>query len=126
MFFLLVFFFFIFFSPPFPFGLTFPWGSAASVLVCISSSLLFLAIDLSMDDFPCSFYVSFTSMARASISLVRCTASSLTCLLCTAVINVLLPNEVYLLFSWKLPLQFTFSIPLKYTHICLMIKSLDR
>lgn len=125
MFFLLC-FFSSFFPPPFSFGLTFPWGSAASVLVYISSSLLFLAIDLSMDDFSCSFYVTFTSMAHASIFLLPSAASSLTCLLCTTIINVLLPNEVYLLFSWKLPLKFTFSIPLKYTHIYLMIKSLDR
>lgn len=97
-------------------GVAFPWESL----------LLLLAIDLSMDDFPCSFYARFTSIARPPVSLLLNAASCpLNCLLYAAIVNVSLPNKVYLTFSWKLPLQFTFSIPLKYTHIFLMIKSFE-
>lgn len=77
-----------------------------------------------MDDFPCSFCVSFISIACASVSVLL-NVSSLTCLLCAAIINVLLLNKVYLLASWKLSLQFTFSVPLKYSNIFHTVKSRD-
>lgn len=69
------------------------------------SLFLLLAIDLSMDDFPCSFYARFTSIARPPVSLLLNAAS---CPL----------NCLCMLLSLTFPCQIKYILPFLGSYLC--------